>query len=283
MAKDKRKIAVNRQKKLAKQKAKAKARHLHQQQQGVPFEDRFGISRQALQQSPLVGAWSATSIFENGIGTVVVARQVGADEIAAGIFLVDTWCLGVKNAFFRIFSTLEFDDLLADVRESQDLEKASPEYAAKLISESIAYAKRLGFAPHADYGDAAVVLGGIDGSRCTDTFVFGQEGKPLYASGPHDTLAKSNSIIARLDAVCGKGNYNFLLGVPGPGDDSGAFFTDDELDAGGDSGDAPDEALEADGNTGNAQDGELDAGDTQPTTSLKRLGTGLRKLFGSPG
>ena len=254
MAKDKRKLAINRQKKLARQKAKAKSRHLHQRQQGVSFEARYGIFRQALQQSPLVGAWVPLSIFEKGIGTVIVARQIGADEIAAGIFLLDTWCLGVKNAFFRIFSTRKFDDLLADVRESEDLEKASPEYAAKLISESIDYAKRLGFAPHADYGDTAVILGGIDGSRCTDTFVFGREGKPLYASGPHDTLAKSNSIIARLDAVCGEGNYHFLLGVPSTGDDSGAFFTEDELDAGGDSGDAPDEALEADDNTGDAQD-----------------------------
>ena len=232
MAKDKRKLAVNRQKKLAKQKARAKSRHLHQHQQGVPFEERFGISRQALQQSPLVGAWSATGVFENGLGSVVVARQTGADEIAAGIFLVDTWCLGVKSAFFRIFSTREFDDLLADVRESEDLEKASPEYAAKLISESIDYAKRLGFSPLAEYGDAAVVLAGIDASCCPDTFVFGHEGKPLYVSGPYDTSARSNGIIARLHAVCGEGNYNFLVGDPGFDDDPGGFIADEELEAG---------------------------------------------------
>lgn len=83
--------------------------------------------------------------------------------------------------------------------------------------------------------------------------MFGHDGKPLYASGPNDTLDRSNSIIARLDAVCGKGNYNFLLGDFGSDDDSGAFFTGDELEAVGDSGDAPDEAPEADGNTGDAQ------------------------------
>lgn len=241
MAKDKRKLAINRQKKLARQKAKAKSRHLHQQQQGVPFEVRYGISRLALQQSPVVGAWVPKSIFESGLGTVIVGRQVGGDEIAAGIYLVDTWCLGVKSAFFRIFSTLEFDDLLADIKEGEDIEKATPEYAAKLIAEAIGYAKQFGLSPHSDFGDAAAVLAGIDATRCTDTFAFRQDGKPLYVSGPKDTWTRSNAIIGQLDAVCGKGNYNFLLGAPSFDDDSEDFITDDELEA----------------------------GDTQPTASLK--------------
>lgn len=253
MAKDKRKLAINRQKKLARQKAKAKSRHLHQQKQGIPFEVRFGISRQALQQSPLVGAWAPLSIFEKGIGTVIVARQAEFGEIAAGIFLVDTWCLGVKSSFFKIFSTLEFDDLLADVRESEDLEKASPEYVAQLIFESVGYARRFGFPPDDDYGDASAVLAGIDVSLCTETLVFGQEGKPLYISGPRDTSIKSDRIIARLDAVCGKGNYNFIVGVPDLGDDSEDCFTDNELEDGGDSEESLNDELEADGNTEDAQ------------------------------
>lgn len=230
MAKDKRKIEKNKQKKLAKKKAKAKLRQAILSMQGTFFEPRFGISRQDIQQAPLIGAWMPDNLFEIGMGTVIVARQIGSNEIAAGVFLLDVWCLGVKSSFLRIFSTAEFDDLLASIKEGEVISETTPESATKLIAESIDYAHSLGFSPDSDFSDARVVLAGIDTSLCTETFAFGQDGKPLYVSGPRDSWRKSNAIIAQLEAACGKGNFHFILAVPNDDDDDDDdnSITDDE-------------------------------------------------------
>lgn len=229
MAKDKRKIEKNKQKKLAKKKAKAKIRQPQSSSRGTPFEFRFGLSRQDIQQAPLIGAWMPEDISENGMGTVVVARQIGSNKIAAGVFLLDVWCLGVKNSFLRIYSTAGFDDLLASIKAGEVISETTPETATKLIVESVDYARSLSFSPDSDFKDARVVLAGIDISRCSDTFEFGQEGKPFYFSGPRDSWQKSNAIIAQLEAACGKGNFHFTVAESIKGDVDG-FFSQDELD-----------------------------------------------------
>ena len=152
MAKDKQKVQLTRQKKIAKQKAKAKAARQHQMNQGVPFEHRFGVSRADTQRAPVFGAWVSETIFENGMGTVIIARELDNGSIAAGIFLVDAWCLGVKNAFFRPFAPSDFEEMLAYTHNREPLEEQSPEYAAKLIGDVVDFSRKLGFSPHADYG-----------------------------------------------------------------------------------------------------------------------------------
>jgi hypothetical protein len=56
------------------------------------------------------------TLFEAGIGTVVLARGVTASHVSLGIFLVDAWCLGVKDAYFRSADAgqLEMGDFKAD-------------------------------------------------------------------------------------------------------------------------------------------------------------------------
>ncbi len=229
MAKDKQKVANTKQKKIAKQKAKAKLRNLHLSRQGVSFDVRFGFSRRTLQESPLLGAWVAEALFENGIGSVLVARSLGTNEIVAGIFLVDVWCLGVKSAFMKVFPAESFEEFLADFQQDEVLSEVAPAYAAHLVVESVGYASQLGFSPQRDYGDTTAILAGIDTSRCTDTFVFGREGKPFYVAGPYETPQGSDRIITQLHTVCGKGNYHLLIPVSDKGSVLKDFFAEDEL------------------------------------------------------
>ena len=232
MPKDKRQVAVNRQKKIAKQKAKRKEelRRRNAHPHGVPFELRFGCTRQEIREGEVGRAWIPKGLFEAGIGTVVVTRKLLDGTIAVGAFLVDVWCLGVKNAFFRLYEVEEFENFIADMSNAETPEGAEPERAAKLIADAIDYARRFGFHPHRDYGDASVVLHGIDTSRCHDAFVFGREGKPCYASGPHETIERSRAVIDRLEKACGKGNFHFIIGEPlfDPGFDDDDFDEDED-------------------------------------------------------
>jgi hypothetical protein len=47
-------------------------------------------------------AFRSSSFKKQGIGHVVITRfKAGGTEVDAGVFLVDAYCLGVKDAIFR--------------------------------------------------------------------------------------------------------------------------------------------------------------------------------------
>ncbi len=93
---------------------------------------------------------------------MLIARAIPDGRIVSGIFLVDTYCLGVKNAFMMVQSPIDFENILDKHFSGDDLKPATPACARKLIDDAIAYARDLGFEPHRDFRDASVVLGDID-------------------------------------------------------------------------------------------------------------------------
>jgi hypothetical protein len=156
---------------------------------------------------------------------IVVARRSSGGEIAAGVFLVDLCCLGVKDAFARLFpSPAEYErDLRGWVTDTQRLVRADPNLAAKIVREGITYARQLGFGPHRDYAEAAVLLRGTDPTACDAPIPLGKGGKPFFVNGPRDDVAR---ILAKLEKAVGPGNFDYLIGL---GAES-AFLGDDEDD-----------------------------------------------------
>jgi hypothetical protein len=153
-------------------------------------------------------AWSE----EGGLVQIIVARRSPSGAIAAGVFLVDLGCLGVKNAFGRLFeSEYEYERELRDgITSSQEMVSADLDLAAKIIREGIEYARRLGFSPDRDYPEAATVLAGANPDACAATIPLGKDGKPFYVAGPHDNVRK---IMARLAKVAGPGKYESLVPI----------------------------------------------------------------------
>jgi hypothetical protein len=45
-------------------------------------------------------AYASSSLFEQGIGHITLARFKTSGKTEIGVFLVDIYCLGVKDAFF---------------------------------------------------------------------------------------------------------------------------------------------------------------------------------------
>ncbi len=162
-----------------------------------------------LTQKKATEAWRSSDLFTIGIGYVVIARYKASGEVETGVFLVDIFCLGVKNAFFHKYAGSEFEGALDSILRSGK-ESVAPAYGRKLVEESVAYAGKLGLAPHADYKKACRVLGGIVASDCQEEFTFGNQGKPYYVQGPHDSPARVKQIERLLTANCGEGNFRTL-------------------------------------------------------------------------
>ena len=87
-----------RQKALARQKAKRKkAKGVNQS-----FSSAFWGSILLASQGPIYECKIPKRIFEMGIGNIVFSRQLASGKIGLAIFLLDVFCLGVKDAFYQV-------------------------------------------------------------------------------------------------------------------------------------------------------------------------------------
>lgn len=165
-----------------------------------------------------IEAWRSGNLFEIGCGYLVVSRFKSDGRGEAGFFLLDMFCLGVKEAGFQRFSDRsDLQENLLDPLFGQDEPvQMTPPAARKLAQDAVAYARDLGFSPAADYKKACRVFGGISTGDCDEEFVFGKDGKPFYIQGPSESPARSEQILRVLEARCGAGGYHYILGSDGP-------------------------------------------------------------------
>lgn len=172
---------------------------------------------------PPVEAWRSGCLFKIGCGYLLVARSKSDGRGEAGFFLLDTFCLGVKDAGFQRFSSrrdLE-ENLLDPLFRQDELVPMTPPAARKLAWDAVAYARGLGFSPATDYKKACRVFGGISTANCPEEFVFGKEGKPCYIQGPSESPARRAQILNVLEARCGAGGYDYILGSADHEEESG--------------------------------------------------------------
>jgi hypothetical protein len=200
-----------RQKKLERRKAKQKAERRELAQRG-PQTLASRLERMAV--APILHCCVTDGLWETGIGQVVVSRQLSNGNVAFAAFLLDVYCLGVKNAMADIASRAKYDlDLYAKLADRYTLLPISPESARKLVEGAVAYAHDLGFAPHADYHAAKMIFGDISAEACAEEYRFGKDGKPFFISGPHDSPSRCNEILHRLRGRCGEDGHHFLVGM----------------------------------------------------------------------
>lgn len=223
-----------RQKKLAKKKAKRKEIAKAARRSMPSGFNHFGLlatpDRLAhVADGPIHECLAPRELFETGIGSVMLSRQLDQGLLAVAVILVDVFCLGVKDAFLRIVTPFEYDEFVAGASAQQTLEPIAPACARKLVEESIAYAHSFGLNPHPDYARTKRIFGALDPAECTESFEFGKDGKPFYFTGPNDTPARIRQILATLEQHCGPGGYNYLA-LLGGFDEVDDFEEDDDYE-----------------------------------------------------
>jgi hypothetical protein len=143
----------------------------------------------------------------------VLSRQTGYGGIAAGFFLLDVFCLGVKDAFVAFMSRNQFHLKRLDLDRRDPLIDRSPSYARKLVEDAVAYAAALGISAHPDYEASKSIFGNVDAGECHDNFVFGKNGKPHFMGGPNDTPAKCQRIVETLRSRLGENGFHYMIPV----------------------------------------------------------------------
>jgi len=165
------------------------------------FDSLFGDKRQRE---------AAEDSGVGGLGLVAVARTTGQDKFILCTYLVDYWCLGVKDMNGpRKLNGTKYKELLARSFSpfNEQEQKITLAQAQAIVLGAVNYAKELGLSPHKDFEKGGREhLGEWNGEP---QLTFGREGKPLYVSGPHDNPER---IIKTLRDNVGEGNFDYMLG-----------------------------------------------------------------------
>jgi hypothetical protein len=158
-------------------------------------------------------ALRSAKLFDSGCGYLVVSRFKADGRVECGFFLLDMFCLGVKDAGFHCFySMADYQESLLDrLFPDEDPVRMTPAAARKLAEDAVSYARGLGFSPGADYKKASRVFGGMTAAECDEEFMFGKDGKPFYIQGPSDSPARVERILRVLEARCGEGGYHYII------------------------------------------------------------------------
>jgi len=165
----------------------------------------------AAAKSPVHEALVPAKLFELGMGNLVFSRSLPDGRIAAGAFLLDVFCLGVKNAFATLVSRHEYDQLLLGWSMSEDHQPMEPTCFRKLVEGGVAYAQELSFSPHHDYAVASLIFGDLKPSDCSTLFKYGHDGKPFYIPGPHESKEQIDATLGQLEQRVGADNFHYLL------------------------------------------------------------------------
>ncbi|MCD6506617.1 hypothetical protein J7M22_08330 [Candidatus Poribacteria bacterium] len=201
---------ARRQKKLMKKRRKDKMRR--KRKQGI-FPD---ISKTKMilnaREYPIHECLINSSWREQGIASILLSRRQLDGRIVFGLYLVDIFCLGLKDTFCNAdVSLLTYEREVKPRAYSADEPVECPiPLAHSIIYGGIEYAERLGFKPHRDFKLSKHILEEPDKIERVEV-EFGKDGKPFYISGPHDDLRRIKNVIKQLEERVGSGNYEVLI------------------------------------------------------------------------
>ncbi len=200
-----------RQKKLEKQRAKKAAERREQARR-----DAGGLAARIEREAgaPILHCFRTSTLTEHGIGEVLISRKLSYGNVAFAIFLVDIYCLGVKDVIVDIgpealYRKNVYEKLVARTM----LIRMKPECARKLVEGAVQYALDMELPPHADYRVARRIFGDINAAACTEEFTYGKNGKPFFVAGPYDNHAKCQRVIRLMEKHCGPGGSHYLMRV----------------------------------------------------------------------
>ena len=203
---------VKRQKKLAKKKAKDKQRHKVIADRKAALSSGSG-QMLAVSQGKILGAYRCDAhptMQDNGIIPVLLVRQGPRGLVGLAMFLVDFWCLGVKDCLHKMDGPASMNDFIESIDERHGLTEIEPSSARAMVELAVGFADTLGLAPHADYRVSKLIWGDIPQGELPPDIEFGRNGKPYYFSGPFEDFHRQQEILNTLTNSVGPGNFDFV-------------------------------------------------------------------------
>lgn len=135
----------------------------------------------AIHECPIEMSLVYERLWDDGVGSITIVRRASNGKLYMGSFLLDVWCLGVKDTFVRSIGREE----LSHYFSQYPAEHYSAEYCKSLILAAERYGAKNGFKANID-ATARRFINNIQEEPGQHSFEFGKDGKPLYVVGPYD-------------------------------------------------------------------------------------------------
>jgi hypothetical protein len=218
-------MAVNqkrRQKKLMKKRQKDKAR-----KSKPATSDSFSLlsaKKKILtaRNFPVYECLIDPSWQERGMAQIIISRQQPDGDLVFGVYLVDIFCLGLKNTFCNAdFSMWKYKTELREQFYGNEGPVDCPiPLANNIIYGAIEFAAQFGFKPNKDFKLSQYVLEDKNSVEPCDDVEFGKDGKPFYITGPEDNVER---ILKQLELTAGSENFDFMFNPNDPRNSESEF------------------------------------------------------------
>jgi hypothetical protein len=157
--------------------------------------------------APIQYCFLTEAVFDLGMGTLVLARGATPRHVAFSSFLIDVFCLGVKDVMFESVESEVFGMFMDATDAGSPLIPVDPSYARKLLCDLVAWSQSIGFAPHRDFAAVERIFGDVSVDASDAVFQFGRDGKPVYIPGPNDTAPLIRRRIEQLRKCLGDDGF----------------------------------------------------------------------------
>jgi hypothetical protein len=159
--------------------------------------------------APIQYCFLTEAVFDLGMGALVLARGATPHHLALSSFLVDVFCLGIKDVMFESVESEVFEMFMEATDAGSPLVPVDPSDARKLLRDLAAWSQSIGFAPHRDFAAVERIFGDVSVDASDAVFRFGRDGKPVYIPGPYDTAPLIRRRIAQLQKFLGDDGFGF--------------------------------------------------------------------------
>lgn len=149
---------------------------------------------------------------EGGMAQIMVVRRKLHGNFIVGNYVLDTFCLGLKNTLYmHNMADYEYESHKRSTEKQTGFrwEKIEPNFCFNLIYGAIEYAEDLGFKPNKDFDVTEYILDDVEKIEFEE-IEFGRDGMPYYFAGPYDDVKK---VINILNRSVGEGNYHYVAPV----------------------------------------------------------------------
>ena len=179
---------------------------------------------------------------EMGMANIQVLGRAPDGRLAYAAFLVDIWCVGLKDTFGkREFARPDFDDILDRMEEELEVAKLSPAEAKRLVAGGMRFARQNGFKLPPHFERWVAIFGGLGDVATADLRGFGVEGGRLRYVGTKAFLQRRLAACS-VDDFLRRPDVQWVMGDgtprhPAEGDYSIDLGDDEDFDEEGDDAD----------------------------------------------
>jgi hypothetical protein len=159
--------------------------------------------------APIQHCFLTEAIFDLGMGTLVLARGATPHHLALSSFLLDVFCLGIKDVMFEAVESEVFEMYMAATDAGSPMVSIDPGDGRKLLRDLAGWSQSIGFAPHRDFAAVERIFGDVSVDASDAVFQFGRDGKPVYIPGPSETAPLIRRRIAQLQESLGDDGFGF--------------------------------------------------------------------------